>query len=615
MNAVDLIGQCALRRPALVAAAWLTAASLCGGAAGADAPWRTGTIVIGKPLSKMEQKCAADFAGEMTRRGAAVEAWTGGAVDWQRAPAGVEGVRWLALTAVRLDNHLELLLFRPRAASGCVDLVGRQPATMNTHGTPVIHTGPQTGPGQDMRWAATYLAMEAAAALAGPDATAARSLVRVAVDPGDAPGSEKNSECMALAFAAAARAGLRPTLADQPARLTASLTRPGAMNRLRVTFDDGARRRTVECAYVPNEGTLDALAAAIHAAVFWKAPVAHMAFVSPAPATVFGVRGGAVLVESGERVAALDVVEGTLAWLTPPDTYHNLSYAGRPGRSGTIVYQYTPFLDEVSFSGGRSTQIMRARASFPWSFNLSRDGRCVAVAEGPKLALQEEGRALWARDGAGRWTAGPLLTGDAVFAAEEGGRVVCFTRDAAGREKWRSETGERLYGPLTLIGGRLFAASQEGELVALSASDGRPAWKARLDDRVVGVPVRAGDGIAAASGSGGVRLFDAASGEQRKEWKPRGAISHFGCSASGGGRLVCADLSGVVTVLAGDLRVIDSLSVPGGIGVMIVAPLPRAGGAGGLSAEDDGIIIADRNGVVTVVPIAAGPAAEGGKPQ
>lgn len=615
MNGVDLRTKADRFSPmrCLAAMACLVAFALTGIALAADARWQVGIVVIGKPYSKMEQKCATDFASELTRRGLPADTWAGPA-DWQSAPPGVDPDRWLALTAVRLDDHLELLLFRPRA--GVVDLIARQPATMNNYGTPVIHTGPSTGPGQDMRYAAIYVASDAAAILARPEPTAPGRLARVTVDSTGMPGVEKSAECLALAFAAASRAGLRPTAQDQPLKLTFGLSRPGNMNRLRVVCADAARTRTLECPFAPNDGLIELLTTAARSVTDWSLRPAALAFVHPAPVTLFGVKGAAILLESNRRVAALDTVEGTLAWITPVDTYKSMAFAGRVTPNGAVVYQRAPFIEELSLTGGRATPVARARPSHPWSFDRSRDNHLIAVAEGPKLTLFDEARSVWTRDGSSRWTAGPQITTPGVVAADEAGRVICLSRDPAARELWTLDTAERLYGPLTPIGDKLLASSQEGILLAFTVADGRLLWKAKLDDRIVGLPVAAGNAIAAASGDGGVRRFDPATGAPLQNWKPHCAITHFGASSSRGGRLVCADLSGVVTVLAAaDLRVIASIAVPGGIAAMTVAPQPRSAADAALGARDDAVILASRTGVITVIPLSSETSAGGEKPQ
>jgi len=466
-----------------------------------------------------------------------------------------------------------------------------------------------------MRYASIYIASTAAALLSRPDAPPSGRLARVTVDSTGMPGVEKNAECLALAFAAASRAGLSPTLKDQPLQLTFGLSRPGNMNRLRLRSNDAAHPRAIECPFAPNDGIVELLTAAVRSVTDWPLRPAALAFVYPTPVTLFGVKGAAILLESSRRVAALDTVEGTLAWLTPVDTYKSFAFAGRAGVNGAAVYQRAPFIEELSLTGGRSTPVARARPSHPWSFDRSRDGRLLAVAEGPKLSLFEEGRSLWSRDGSGRWSAGPQITTPGVVAGDEAGRVLCLSRDPAPRELWTLDTGERLYGPLTPIGDKLFASSQEGLLLAISAADGHLLWKAKLDDRILGLPVSAGNGIAAASGDGGVRRFDAATGAPRQNWKPHCALTHFAASSQGG-RLVCADLSGAVTILAAaDLRIIASLTVPGGIAAMTVAPQPRSAADAALGARDDAVILASRNGVIAVIPLSSDTTAGGEKPQ
>lgn len=126
---------------------------------------------------------------------------------------------------------------------------------------------------------------------------------------------------------------------------------------------------------------------------------------------------------------------------------------------------------------------------------------------------------LWSVDtGAGAAVVGlrlaPAVTGDAVYVVDARGRVSARAR-ADGHELWRRNTGEAFSAGPVAGYGQLFAGTREGELVAMSATDGTVVWRAQLTGEVLAPPALDGDAVIVKSADGRVTLFDRASGAVR----------------------------------------------------------------------------------------------------
>ncbi|MGD2135705.1 MAG: PQQ-binding-like beta-propeller repeat protein, partial [Gemmatimonadales bacterium] len=113
----------------------------------------------------------------------------------------------------------------------------------------------------------------------------------------------------------------------------------------------------------------------------------------------------------------------------------------------------------------------------------------VAQASDRKLTAWDRatGARLWRQNMATSGASGPLFTAERVFAASGGddGQVAAYDL-TSGRRQWDRDVGP-VVGTIAVEGGRVFAATQRGHLVALDATEGRIAWR-----RTFGGPLRAG---------------------------------------------------------------------------------------------------------------------------
>ncbi|MFL5577143.1 MAG: PQQ-binding-like beta-propeller repeat protein [Gemmatimonadaceae bacterium] len=112
--------------------------------------------------------------------------------------------------------------------------------------------------------------------------------------------------------------------------------------------------------------------------------------------------------------------------------------------------------------------------------------RVVAVASVDRwlYALDpRSGRAYWRHHASSPYATGPVIAGDAVYAAEEGeGAPVTALALRDGKRRWRTRVGD-VTAPILVAEGRVFGATRDGAAFALRAADGRPLWRREVGGR------------------------------------------------------------------------------------------------------------------------------------
>ena len=110
-------------------------------------------------------------------------------------------------------------------------------------------------------------------------------------------------------------------------------------------------------------------------------------------------------------------------------------------------------------------------------------------------------------------SAGPLLDGDRVFAASEGGAVVALDA-ATGDLSWRVSIDGTPRGLIRSDKARLYLSTDEGDAVALDIEGGAVAWRATFDGGL-NAPLVVDDLVVIATHRGAVVGLDAATGDER----------------------------------------------------------------------------------------------------
>lgn len=163
----------------------------------------------------------------------------------------------------------------------------------------------------------------------------------------------------------------------------------------------------------------------------------------------------------------------------------------------------------------------------------------------------------------------PAADGDRVYAASADGEVVAL-RVRNGKVIWKKELDLPLSGGVGLGDGRLLLGSAEGDVLALEPETGEELWRARLTGEVLAPPKGDGDMVVVQTYDGHIVALDAATGEQR--WSYAATVPRLTLRGTGTprvvGRMVIAGLAnGRVIALdqeSGALRWEQRVSVPQG---------------------------------------------------
>ena len=135
--------------------------------------------------------------------------------------------------------------------------------------------------------------------------------------------------------------------------------------------------------------------------------------------------------------------------------------------------------------------------------------------------IQEEVRleAQWSRSvGDGQGDLYNMLTpaadGERLFAASADGEVVALDR-LTGKEIWEVELDLPISGGVGVGYGLVMVGTLKGEVVALDSSNGEEKWRARVTSEVLSAPATNGDVVVVQTQDDRLIAFDASTGEQR----------------------------------------------------------------------------------------------------
>ena len=210
---------------------------------------------------------------------------------------------------------------------------------------------------------------------------------------------------------------------------------------------------------------------------------------------------------------------------------------------------------------GRPVQLPPAQANAFWS----QPGGTPSNNLG-HLALGDQVRKVWSADAgtgsssSGRLSAVPLVADGKVFTLDAGGRVSAFSA-ANGGKIWsvsvtpeNEKSKEGFGGGLALDGGRLYAATGYGTVVALDANNGAIVWTKRVGKPIRSSPTASGGKIYFVSTDNILYALNEADGEQL--WTARGlpqsAALLSNVSPAVGGSMVIASFP------AGDVTAFDA---------------------------------------------------------
>ncbi len=136
-----------------------------------------------------------------------------------------------------------------------------------------------------------------------------------------------------------------------------------------------------------------------------------------------------------------------------------------------------------------------------------------------ELGRQPKLRAIDRRTGESRWQfdgvacAAIVISGDTLFAALENGRLLALST-AEGKELWHWDMEGRPLTPPAAYRGDVLVGDSKGTLTALDAVSGEPRWQSELGASVRSQPVIGAGRVFVATGAGEVHGLEALSGER-----------------------------------------------------------------------------------------------------
>lgn len=123
---------------------------------------------------------------------------------------------------------------------------------------------------------------------------------------------------------------------------------------------------------------------------------------------------------------------------------------------------------------------------------------------------QRIGRGL----GRARYPIAPALDGNTLFAADEQGLVMALDADSGSR-RWQTELDVGVSSGLTAVADRVYLGTRNGEVIALDQSTGEIEWRTPVASEVLAAPQPTNQLLIVQSVDGSVTALDRASGDER----------------------------------------------------------------------------------------------------
>ena len=108
----------------------------------------------------------------------------------------------------------------------------------------------------------------------------------------------------------------------------------------------------------------------------------------------------------------------------------------------------------------------------------------------------------------------PAMQGDRIFAAGNNGLVVAVDRES-GRTQWRQRLDYNITGGVGVGGGLVVVGTEKGDVIALEASSGEVRWEGRVSSEVLAPPASDGRVVVVQTVDGNLVGLDAQNGQQR----------------------------------------------------------------------------------------------------
>jgi outer membrane protein assembly factor BamB len=138
----------------------------------------------------------------------------------------------------------------------------------------------------------------------------------------------------------------------------------------------------------------------------------------------------------------------------------------------------------------------------------------------------------------------PLNAGDTVYAASADGELLAMDAET-GKLQWERDLEDRIFAGVGGDGAQLYLVTREADLVAFSRDNGDELWRRALPTEALAAPQSNGVLVVAQTTDGRVLAFDTATGEKR--WQYDGVVPALSLRAAAaplvGGDVVLASFS------------------------------------------------------------------------
>jgi len=148
----------------------------------------------------------------------------------------------------------------------------------------------------------------------------------------------------------------------------------------------------------------------------------------------------------------------------------------------------------------------------------------------------------------------PLNAGDTIYAASADGELVAVAPEN-GKVFWKRELEDRIFAGIGGDANQLYLVTREADLLALSRDGGEEKWRAALPTEVLAAPQSNGSIVVTQTTDGRVLAFDAADGTRLWQYEGQVPVLSMRAAAAplvGGDIVIASFANGKLIALSGD---------------------------------------------------------------
>lgn len=426
---------------------------------------------------------------------------------WNEVPSGVDAREWLSIVTVGYGNQAEAYALMFDGPHGTARLIAHTPNPKGTKSGLPFWYSPFVTLLNGFRGG--YATSSSAPSAVRPlrielREVAAATEAKIADKPGFGDALTVGRERIvpplkAVALAAACDAGWSPTLslAAPPAIFSRAVVEVQVLDqacRFRITFSHNGAESVVAKERVPWEEFHDQLTALFRAPL-GDERIHDFVRLSPARVALLAAHADRVAYLVDNELAALDVSTGREAWrlripkgpATAPKRLERYTVSPSIGGAPRLI-RWTKSLAEIAWADGKEMPLAPVAVATSWAFDVD-DKSGVVAAAGERLVRYVGGKEAWSSPEASPITTQPKIVGDRVVAGNERGDLFAVAL-ADGKLLWRVKLAGRAAGPITQAGSLALVFSPQDEtLAAIDPLDGSTKWRFAAGDRLLQPPL------------------------------------------------------------------------------------------------------------------------------